>query len=538
MIAKSVSVKKEKISYGATGLLNSLITDYINGNESLMPFYSYPQNIDSFKEAIAERRKYPFYRKELKEVLLQQNHQIAADYPDVLKNIQSLSDENTFTVTTGHQLCIFTGPLYLIYKIISTINLAEELSKAYPSCHFVPVYWMASEDHDFEEINHIHLFNKKLVWNYEAKGASGGLDPETMTTLLSELKEVMGDSANAKELYRIFEEAYMFNSNLADAMRFLVYKLLGDYGVVVVDGNEPALKKLFKPVLHDELEKHSSFNYVEATNSKLHELGYKPQVNPRNINLFFMEDGVRERIVKAPDEHFEVVNTDLAFSKVMMLDLLEKQPERFSPNVVLRPVYQEYILPNLAYVGGPGEIAYWLQYRTLFNYHKVHYPVLVHRGSVLLIDQPLNKKLHQFNMTPVDLFSSLDDLVKKFLNAEAGELDVSEFISLSNNLFNKLREKVVAIDQSLAGTVNAEEQKLLNSLELIKKKVMAAIKRQNETSVAQLKGIKDRAFPEGVLQERYLNFIPFYLTYGNAFIGLLKKEIAVMEKSLVVLTLE
>ncbi|MEP7264444.1 MAG: bacillithiol biosynthesis cysteine-adding enzyme BshC [Bacteroidota bacterium] len=538
MVSSSVSIKKESLQYDKTGILSPLITEYLKGADSLKSFYSYTPELSSFEKAMEARKKFPFYRKELASILLEQNQHLLENYPEVNSNIKSLSDENTFTVTTGHQLCIFTGPLYFIYKIISTINLAEQLNKKYPENHFVPVYWMAAEDHDFEEINHIHLFNKKLKWELDAKGAAGDLDPETMNGLFAELKEVMGNSEHAKELFTIFEEAYMFNNNLADATRFLVYKLLGEYGVVVFDGNEPELKKLFIPVIKDELVKQSSFDLVDATSKKLQELGYKAQVNPRSINLFFMEDGVRERIVKAPDGHFEVVNTDLSFSAEMMLNLMETQPERFSPNVVLRPLYQEYILPNLAYVGGPGELSYWLQYRSMFEYHHVHFPVLIQRGSVLLVDQQLNKKLSQFRMTPADLFIPVNDLIHQFIKEEAGDFDITEINARFKQVFDSLREKANAIDQSLAGTVNAEEQKLVNAVDGVKKKVLAAVKRQNETSVQQLKATKEKVFPEGVLQERYLNFIPFYLQYGKAFIEMLKQEIDVTEKGMIVLTLE
>ena len=341
------------------------------------------------------------------------------------------------------------------------------------------------------------------------------------------MKEIMGESEHSGELFRIFEEAYMFNPTLADAMRFLVMRLLGQYGLVVLDGNSPELKSLFIPILKDELQLQSSSKYVEETNALLHSLNYKAQVTPRSINLFFMEDGVRERIVKAPDGHYEVVNTDLRFSEEMIFDLLEKQPERFSPNVVLRPVYQEYILPNLAYVGGPGEISYWLQYKSMFDYHKVHFPMLVKRESVLILERSMVKKLDQFNISVEELFLSQEDLIKKYILEESGDFDITEFTKQGKLLFADLLKQVTAIDQTLGGTVSAEEQKLLNAIEQIKKKVHAALKRQHDASVNQIKAMKEKVFPDGVLQERHLNFIPFYLSYGSSFMETLKKEIKV-----------
>lgn len=538
MIAQSGTWTSETLNNKSINMFPALIADYISGKENIRSLYNYEHKLSAFENVIAERRKFPVNRKVLTDVLLQQNHQLLEDYPLTKSNIESLLNENTFTVTTGHQLCIFTGPLYFIYKIISVINLTEELKRLHPDCNFVPVYWMASEDHDFEEINHIHLFNKKLEWKQEDTGAVGALDPETMSEVLTQLKEIMGDSGHSGELFRIFEEAYMFNPTLADAMRFLVMRLLGQYGLVVMDGNAPELKRLFIPVLKDELQTQSASKYVEETNTVLHSLNYKVQVTPRNINLFFMEDGVRERMVKAPDGHFEVVNTDLRFSEEMLFNLLEKQPERFSPNVVLRPVYQEYILPNLAYVGGPGEISYWLQYKSLFGYHKVHFPMLVQRESVLILDRSLLKKMDQYNISVEDLFLSQEVLIKKYILEESGDFDVSGFTKQGKMLFSDLMKEVTAIDQTLGGTVSAEEQKLLNAIELIKKKVLAAVKRQHDASVNQIKGMKDKVFPEGVLQERHLNFIPFYLSFGSSFMETLKKEIKVFRGGMLLLRSE
>jgi bacillithiol biosynthesis cysteine-adding enzyme BshC len=304
----------------------------------------------------------------------------------------------------------------------------------------------------------------------------------------------------------------------------------------VIDGSAADLKKLYIPVLEDELLNRNAVQHVEETSSKLSLLNYRPQVNARNINLFFMEEGVRERIVITPDGHYEVVNTDLRFTKEMMLELLHHQPERFSPNVVLRPLYQEYILPGLAYVGGPGEISYWMQYKSLFQHYKVHFPVLVLRDSIVLSDASLDKKMNQFGISIADLFLSSDELVRKFIREEAGELDIKPFIDDAEKLFRKIRDEAVKADPTLAATVSAEEQKLLNSIDLVKRKMQAALKRKHETSLSQLKAMKDKVFPSGELQERHLNFIPFYLADGQRFMDMLKQEISVFRKGVLVLT--
>ena len=185
MIMPTISFKKTVLNYNDTGLLNNLISDYLSNAKKVRPYYQYIPDINAFKSAIDNRQKFPLFRQQLSDTLKLQNKLYLEDYTLIKENIDLLKEKNTFTVTTGHQLCIFTGPLYYIYKIISTINLAEALKEKYPDYHFVPVYWLSGEDHDFEEINHIHLFNKKLVWQQNVSGPAGKLSTDSMTQLIS-----------------------------------------------------------------------------------------------------------------------------------------------------------------------------------------------------------------------------------------------------------------------------------------------------------------------------------------------------------------
>jgi bacillithiol biosynthesis cysteine-adding enzyme BshC len=536
MISSPLTLKKEALDFNKTGILPPLIRDYIRKEPLLDSLYNYPSSFDSFEEAVTNRNKFPFYRNELTDALLKQNHLVINEYNYVHENILSFHNSNTYSVTTGHQLCIFTGPLYFIYKILSTVNLAESLNKKYPAFHFVPVYWMASEDHDFEEINHIFLYNKKLQWNYAASGAAGNLPVDSMAEILSALKEIMGESITSSELFKIFEEAYMFNNTLADATRFLVNKLFGKYGLVIIDGDDASLKKIFSPIIVEELVKQPSQALVNETSQYLSSHGYKPQVNPRPVNLFFLEDELRERVVISPEGKYEVLNTDLSFTAEMITDLAARNPEHFSPNVILRPLYEEYILPNLAYIGGPGELSYWLQYKKLFEYFNVHFPVLILRSSVLMIDSNSAGKMQQFDLKTEDLFIEMEDLLKKVFRKSDDQFILTEEEKELKSIFEKINRKAVLIDKTLDASVQAELQKMLNSLEVIAKKAAAAIKRKNETTVSQLKTLKEKVYPEGVFQERHLNFIPFYLKYGNTFIDLIKQSIVPFENSLVVLS--
>jgi len=308
------------------------------------------------------------------------------------QNIELLHHENTFTITTSHQLNLFTGPLYFLYKIISVINLTNELKAAYPENNFVPVYWMATEDHDFDEINYFNFKGKKVQWSRQASGAVGRLNTEDLDKVLDVFTANLGFGANSNGIKKLFKCAYLDHKNLADATRFLANELFGIYGLVIVDADDRDLKSLFAPYVKKELTEQTSFTKVSETNEKINSLGFNVQVNPREINLFYLKEDLRERIVEQNGTYF-VNDTDISFTKSELLAELEKHPERFSPNVIMRPLYQEVILPNLCYIGGGGELAYWFQLKSYFKAVNVPFPMLLLRNSVLVKTAKQSEKL-------------------------------------------------------------------------------------------------------------------------------------------------
>ena len=198
-------MKTQSIPFEKTGQFSKLFLDYLVQDKNLKSFYSYAPSIDSFEKAITDVASKKINRKLLVEVLEKQYHEAGIKNEEIATTqIKSLLNDNTFTVCTGHQLCLFTGPLYFIYKIISTINLSEELKKKYPQYNFVPVYWMASEDHDFEEISYVHLFDKKITWQQNQKGASGNISTSTFQPVLEELKSVFSEVEHSNKLFNLF----------------------------------------------------------------------------------------------------------------------------------------------------------------------------------------------------------------------------------------------------------------------------------------------------------------------------------------------
>ncbi|MFN4146727.1 MAG: bacillithiol biosynthesis cysteine-adding enzyme BshC [Runella sp.] len=486
----------QTLPLSATGAFPPLFLDYLSQKPSLDSFYGRFPILENFEGQIAQKKQNTINRTQLAASLHRQYRSITSK-----PNLDVLLDENTFTVTTGHQLNIFTGPLYVIYKIVTTINLARRLQQAYPQYQFVPVYWMATEDHDFDEISYFNLFGKKYTWQTQQKGAVGRMNPRELGEALKILPERVP----------IFEKAYLHHDNLADAVRCYMNEMFGAEGLVCIDGDDPDLKRLFLPVIEDELLHQKVHKIVNDTTQRLETLGYSTQIAPREINLFYLAENLRERIVRAKED-YQILNTDLKFTQSQILEIAHQNPERFSPNVVLRPLYQEMILPNLAYIGGPSEVPYWLQLKGIFDAYGVAFPILLPRNFALYVNAASQKRAEKLGMTIEELFWDEVRLRKSFVEKTTTiSLELEEEKIAIERLFEGITGKALTIDKTLEGAVNADKVKIMGVIENIEKRLKKAKERNHETEVNQLLGLKAKLFPNGGLQERSENFLNFYL---------------------------
>ena len=519
-------MKVAQLPFEKTGFFSKTMLDYLAKKESIKPFYHNYPDLVGFRNQLEEKEK--SFNLESRNVLsksLEKQYQGFEISEATKNNINSLLSDHTFTVTTGHQLNLFTGPLYFLYKIISAINLSEQLNKKHSNHHFVPVYWMASEDHDFEEINYFNLYDEKVTWDHQSGGAVGALDTEGMEQLLATLKTKMGVSKNAKKLIDLFSEAYLQHKNLSDASRYLAQQLFAEHGLVIIDGNEKGLKKEFAYFAQKELFDNSSFSIINKTTEQLEFVGYNKQVHPREINLFYIIKGIRERIIEE-EGSFKINNTRIVFSKEDLFKELEEFPERFSPNALLRPLYQEVVLPNLCYVGGGGELAYWFQLKDYFKSVAVTFPILLLRNSVLLLPKKISKKLDKLNETIEALFLNIDDLEKKHTQ-QLSTLKIN-FNPQREHLkkqFRDLYELAKQTDVSFIGAVGAQEKKQLNGLDHLEKRLLKAEKRKLKDQLKRLTSIQKQLFPKESLQERRVNFSEFYLEHGEQLIPHIKRQL-------------
>jgi bacillithiol biosynthesis cysteine-adding enzyme BshC len=469
--------------------------------EELLPFIGHAFSKENFSKQISEKSdNYSLENRSNLVSVLKNTYEGLSFNTKTTANLELLRLPTTFTVTTGHQLSLFTGPVFFIYKILHVIRMCEELKQEYLENDFVPVFWMASEDHDFDEIKSVDVFGKTLSWETDQKGGVGRFATDGLGALIQELNGFFQqDSSDVKDIL----ESYS-GKNLAEATQKLVHRLFGGHGLIIVDGDDRELKRMFIPVVEKELKERFSFEAVSSTNDRIIKEGFKVQVNPREINLFYLEDQLRERILHVDEGFFIEGKGHLDLNEI--LSELKTSPERFSPNVILRPVYQETVLPNLCYVGGVGELSYWLQLKGVFDAVGITYPLIQARTSMIWIDPTVSKKITKADLVLEDLFNDISAVKKNYLRDHASEdVDFASLEDQMDKLCLALTEKINSIDPGMDRFAEAEAVKMKKQLEGIKDKMVRSVKQQHENAMRSIDQVYDKLFPHGGMQERVLN---------------------------------
>lgn len=501
-----------------TNFHSSLIKSYLNKELDDSLFTAHP-SLEAFK---AQRKTKldsypPTNRSVLVAALKDQYAQLNLSSAAVDENIQKLADSNTFTVCTGHQLNLFTGPLFFIYKILHTIKLSQVLNERFDDMHCVPIYWMASEDHDSAEIDHLHIKKVKLKWNTDQTGAVGDFETKELKQVIALIRELLPGTVEAAQLIELFTTAYRKGVVLADATMLLVHELFKPYGLVVLNPQNRALKSLFKPVIERELQYSFSKKAVDTTSDNLKSKGFSAQVHAREINLFFIDKQSRERIIRDA-EHFVLSDSKRRFSKDEMWRILNEAPEHFSPNVVLRPIYQETILPNLAYVGGGGELSYALQLKAAFDAVSVPFPLFILRHSLFWATSKNRSKMKALGTQIIDFTASKDATINGVIRRISDiDIDFGPQRRLITEQFRQLKDLALSTDKSFIGAVFAQEKKQLKGLDVLEKRMLKAQRRKLVNEVQRVSEIYDQFYPMGVAHERFENFSALYAQMGNSF---------------------
>ena len=487
-------------------LFNSQHINLINNQNLYKSYINRDFRITNFIDQSCDKKtNYSEYHRSVLVSELEKKYFGINNKDKIISNIESLKLNNTYTVTTGHQLSLFTGPLFFLVKIINVIKLAERLNQENKEINIVPVFWMATEDHDFEEIQSINLYGKKITWDSQQKGPVGRFNLDGFSQIKEQILDFFGNNIDAQihDLMKVYD-----GEDLAEATFNLVHELFKDYGLVIIDGDNKNFKKMFVSTIERELKDQFSYKAVSKTNKDLEMDGFKIQAFAREINLFYIENGFRKRIEKT-DKGFEIKGLGV-YSESEILRKVQLNPECFSPNVVLRPLYQETILPNLAYIGGASEISYWLQLKGIFDSTNITYPIIGIRTSIMWIDKLVSKKIDQIDLVLEDLFKEKDTIKRQFIEYHSSkELNFDEIDLIESQLVKKLEKSILSVDSTMERYKNSEIVKLNKQIEGIKSKLIKLSKENHTKSMKYIDQIYDKLFPNGQMQERYSNIFSF-----------------------------
>ncbi len=515
-----MNFSSHKIPYRSTNTFSKIVLDYLDAAPTLDNFYNYKPDIEGIKKAVADRKFFPVNRKLLVDTFTKQYASLETS--NKLKdNIALLSSENTFTICTAHQPNIFTGHLYFVYKILHAIKLAEVLKAAMPQKNFVPVYYMGSEDADLDELGEVFIKGYAYKWQTEQKGAVGKMIiDDAFLHIIDCIEGQLAVEENAREILIAIRDCYKKGITISEATFHFVHYLFGKYGLLILQPDDKDLKNEFLKIAKKELEEQFSEKAVTAAIAEFPK-EYKVQAAGRSVNLFYLKDNVRERIEKIKDD-FIVANTSKHFSKVEIIDEFKNHPERCSPNVILRPVFQEIILPNVAFIGGGGELAYWLELKKVFEAANIFFPVLLLRNSFTIINKTIADKIKNIGYENEDIFKTEKQFVKEIVNRESSnKLDLIGEKEALKIAYENIKLATSKIDTTLSAHVYALRTKALNKLEIVEKKMFKAEKKKFEAQQRQIKKIKTLLFPNENLQERVDNILEYLSIYGIEFLDIL-----------------
>ncbi len=523
-----------KISFQNIESIPQLIKDFLN--HDIEGFEEHTFSLEHFGKQI--HRKQESFTEEQRHILTDALEKQLAHLNLSSKQKENLSHlrlSNTFTITTGHQLNLFSGPVFFVYKILQTIKTGSYLKQNFPDFNFVPVYWMASEDHDFAEINHFKTESGFYETNEKSGGAVGRITIID-TFFISEFEKEFKDYVFGTELILMLKEAYKPGNTLTEAIRILVNRLFSEFGLLILDGDSKDLKTQIKETFKDELLNFSLHENAQDQVNFLTEKYGKVQVNPREINLFYLSD-TRDRI-DFDGKKYILVDKNISFTEDEIINELNNHPERFSPNALMRPVYQETILPNLAYIGGNAEIMYWLELKDYFSKINVPFPVLIPRNSMLFLKEKTVGKIQRLDLKIEDFFRNFTAVTNNKIlenNAVLEALEQKE--NLLTRQFSELKALAETTEKSFGNMVKAEEVRQLKSFKRMKKRLLHAEKIKRSELLERLENLFLEVNPSGNWQERVYNFSVFFADHGYSWLETCLEEMQIEESKLIIVAI-
>ena len=519
----------------------NLFLDYLYEFENVSDFYPYDfRNRDNYLKIfknILEKRSY--LSADISQIISNQYSNINKS-ETTEGNIKKLSDKKTLAIVTGQQLGILGGPLYTFYKIITAIKLSRFLSERYNDYNFVPVFWLEGDDHDFNEVRAIKIIDegnsllsigyKEEIEEDDAKQSVGHIKFDSsiqdfFDSLNNNLKETEFKNPLLNELKDFYSEGKSFK----EAFKDLIFKYFDEYGLIIFDPQEIEVKRLLKPIFKKEITDFrlhtEKLVHLSATLEEL----YHAQVKVKPVNLFLNYDGGRHS-VEPVDNEFRLRRKRKSFTYDQLLELLENEPDKFSPNVLLRPICQDFLLPTAFYIGGPSEISYFAQIKPLYEFYDIVQPIIYPRSSATILESTIENILEKHSVQINDLFIDVENVKKKIINSVAESSIDAMFDGLTNQVetaFDQLKEKLIDLDKTIADSSNRYRDKIFGSINELKSKAEKAQQKKYEVTLRQIDRAAINLFPNSNLQERELNFVYYANKYGEEFIKKIFDELQI-----------
>jgi bacillithiol biosynthesis cysteine-adding enzyme BshC len=520
---------------------HNLFLDYLYEFENVSDFYTYDfrnrENYLKIFKNISENR-----RNLLPDISSVISGQYSLLAPSELteNNIKRLSDKKTLAIVTGQQLGILGGPLYTFYKIITVIKLSRFLSERYDDYNFVPVFWLEGDDHDFNEVRSINIIDegnslftvgyKEEIEEDDSKQSVGlKIFDDSINEFFNNLSKGLKDTEFKSPLIEQLKDFYKEGKSFKEAFKDLIFNYFDEYGLVIFDPQDTEVKRLLKPIFKKEITDFrlhtEKLVHFSATLEEL----YHAQVKVKPVNLFLMVDEGRHSIEPVENE-YRLRRKRKSFTQEQLLELLENEPEKFSPNVLLRPICQDYLLPTAFYVGGPSEISYFAQIKPLYEFYEIVPPIIYPRSSATILENPIANILEKHSVDINNIFIDVENVKKKIINSvEETSID-DMFDGLTNHVetaFDELKEKLIDLDKTIADSSNRYRDKIFGSINELKSKAEKAQQKKYDVTLRQIDRAAVNLFPNSNLQERELNFIYFANKYGDEFIKKIFDELQI-----------
>lgn len=515
---------------------NPFVTDYLSQSKGIMNFFHYSFSDDaSYKERVKELQSRQFMRNEVADYI-QKYMEKFPQSKSVQESIKKLRKEDSVVVIGGQQAGILTGPLYSIHKVISIILLANQKEKEL-GIPVVPVFWVAGEDHDYLEINHIYTPGKekmkKTVYPekvLEKKMASDiPLNKKVCIGWMEEVVESFGETEYSKPLLQLLKESVNQSDTFVDLFSYLTMSLFQEYGLLLVDSGDKNIRLLEKEIFLKQVNQFQEIaDSVKEQQDLVENSGYSLviEMSDNPVNLFYYDEKINERVLLQyePSRNLFIgKNSNVQFTASQLTEIASEFPNKLSNNVVTRPMTQDLLFPTLAFIGGPGEIAYWAELKKAFEHIGIKMPPIVPRLNLTFLERGVEADIEELNLDLLDvLINGTKEKCNQFLQSVSNEKveclvrDIKQYIQ---DNYRKLEEEISKDARGLLPLLSKNESFLISQLEFFEGKVEGSIKLKHEVIVNKFNRIERNLKPEGSLQERIWNITYFLNKYGLNFLN-------------------